>query len=260
MSYTQSLNSMFGGGIGAITTTHIGELHIGSNVKSIPEMAFKYIALDQEELVLDMEKISNEAFRGNDIHIGRLVIGEHVTKMGYGMTESATIGTLDYNAASAAGSSAYGVFGPTYSGRRHTVAGTVNIGEGVKSIPRSCFENMSIGTVNYNAVSSTYKGSESFSMFQNSPSEKEVFGEITNATRAWWNTYYVQYPIFALTGRTRVKMEEEGGTRADWWLLNVNSGDAEQAVIADGYGYDYHSFATRPFSVPICFRIAAKAK
>lgn len=185
MSYTQSLNSMFGGGNGAITTTHIGELHIGSNVKSIPEMAFKYIALDQEELVLDMEKISNEAFRGNDIHIGRLVIGEHVTKMGYGMTESVTIGTLDYNAASAAGSSAYGVFGPTYSGRRHTVAGTVNIGEGVKSIPRSCFENMSIGTVNYNAVSSTYKGSESFSMFQNSDIGQVNFGDRVTAIPAY---------------------------------------------------------------------------
>ena len=168
MTYTMSLNSMFGGGSGGTTTTHIGRLNIGDNVKSIPQMAFEYIELDQDELVLDVTSIGDAAFRGKDIHIGHLVIGENMTKMGYAITAGTTIGVLDYNAVSSRGSSAYGVFGPTGSDGTLTTADTVNIAAGVRYIPQMCFENMNIGTVNYNAVDAVNGGSSSFGIFRKS--------------------------------------------------------------------------------------------
>ena len=185
MTYTQSLNSMFGGGNGSVTTTTIGRLNIGDNVISIPEMAFEYILLDQEELTLNVQTIGSNAFRGRDIRIGTLNIGEGVSRFGYSVFEGNTIGTINYDAASAGSSGTYSVFGPTYGGGGITAATTLNVGEGVRSIPKSCFKYMNIGTVNYNAINSSYGGSNYFPMFEDSTIEQVNLGDGVTAIPAF---------------------------------------------------------------------------
>ena len=149
-NYASSLNSIFGSQYESDTTTTIGKLEIGSNVRTIPDMAFEYVALDQEELTLDMDYVGNEAFKGANVRVGTLNIGENMARFGYSVFAKATIGTINYNAKSAAGSSTYSVFGSTYSGDARTTVTTVNIGDGVTDIPQNCFRYTDMGTLNYN--------------------------------------------------------------------------------------------------------------
>lgn len=185
VTISNSLNSIFGGGHGSVTTTHIGRLDFGDNVEYIPTMAFEYVGLEQDELTLNAARIGNEAFRGSGISIGTLNIGAGVTRFGYCVFAGTTLGTVNYDAESATDSGTYSVFGPSYAGGGITSAEVLNVREGVKSVPRSCFEYMDIGTVNYNAKSASYGGSATSPMFEYSDIGQVNFGGNVTAIPAY---------------------------------------------------------------------------
>ena len=87
------------------------------------------------------------------------------------------------------------------------------------------------------------------------PSEYEVFGSLIWATKPWGVGQAVQYPIFANNWLKRIKRDQDGGTRANWWLLSVASGYSTHACrVYSGGSANYYG-ASYEFRVPLCFRI-----
>ena len=87
------------------------------------------------------------------------------------------------------------------------------------------------------------------------PSEYEVFGSIIWGTKPWSVGQAVQYPIFANNWKKRIKCDQDGGTRANWWLLSVASGYSTYACSVYGNGGASYYFASNELRVPVCFRI-----
>ncbi len=56
-NYANSLNGIFGSQYDSDTKTTIGSLEIGDNVELIPDMAFQYVYLEQDELTLNMDYV-----------------------------------------------------------------------------------------------------------------------------------------------------------------------------------------------------------
>ncbi len=86
------------------------------------------------------------------------------------------------------------------------------------------------------------------------PSEFEVLGAYNCATSGWTAGGWQQYPIFA-GNMNRVKGMSETG-RSFWWLLSVVSGNTSSFVYVNSYGVVGNYYASRAYSVPLCFRIS----
>ena len=89
------------------------------------------------------------------------------------------------------------------------------------------------------------------------PLEYEVFGAIVWGTPGWSEGQAVQYPIFANTYLSRIKGAGNGGSRCNWWLASVRSGDSTNACAVNNRGLADLWNASYSHHVPVCFRITA---
>ena len=89
------------------------------------------------------------------------------------------------------------------------------------------------------------------------PHEYEVFGSCVWGTKGWSQGQALQYPIFANSFLNRIKGAGKGGSRCDWWLASVRSGNSAYACYVTSSG-DADGWSTSNLvRVPVCFRIAA---
>lgn len=90
------------------------------------------------------------------------------------------------------------------------------------------------------------------------PHEYEVFGSVVWGTKGWSQGQAVQYPLFADSYKHRIKGKGSGGSRCDWWLSAVYSGNSTSCCRVSGYGYANDGYASGTgIGVPVCFRISA---
>lgn len=89
------------------------------------------------------------------------------------------------------------------------------------------------------------------------PHEYEVFGSVVWATKGYGQGQAMQYPIFANSWLNRIKGAGHGGSRCDWWLASVGSGDSTAACDVGSYGAAGPWSASNAYRVPVCFRIKA---
>lgn len=89
------------------------------------------------------------------------------------------------------------------------------------------------------------------------PHEYEVFGSVVWATKGYGQGQAMQYPIFANSWLNRIKGAGHGGSRCDWWLASVRSGDSANACHVSNGGNAHHWNASSALRVPVCFRIKA---
>lgn len=89
------------------------------------------------------------------------------------------------------------------------------------------------------------------------PHEYEVLGSVVWATKGYGQGQAMQYPIFANSWLNRIKGAGHGGSRCDWWLASVGSGDSAHACSVSNYGWALGWSASSALRVPVCFRIKA---
>lgn len=90
------------------------------------------------------------------------------------------------------------------------------------------------------------------------PFEYEVFGSIVWGTKGYSQGQAVQYPLFANSYKHRIKGKGNGGSRCDWWLSTVHSGNSTYCCSVSYGGYAYYYAASHTYvGVPVCFRISA---
>ncbi len=121
---------------GIFSKARIESLHISDSVDSIPDCMFDNAYLAMDELTLDMEKIGEFAFYGENIQIGKLTVGEHVASIGCKSFSFCGIDSLSYEAAGAQVLGAeYPEDGPFYG----TALDSVEIGSRVAVLPAYLF-------------------------------------------------------------------------------------------------------------------------
>ena len=123
---------------GSFTGATINGLHIGKNVRALPDYLFSNATIKLDELTLDMEKIGQYAFYGSDIVIGEVTIAENITSIGKEAFGSCSITKLNYNAIEAE------IPGMQVSLHHRnpfasTKVGELHIGDKVKVLPDSMF-------------------------------------------------------------------------------------------------------------------------
>lgn len=125
-----------GEGSGAFSLAYIGELHIGENVKVIPDYCFANAKITMDELTLNVESIGDEAFYYNKT-ITTLTIGEDVRAIGHEAFSRIQIENINYLAVDAEDSAEYGqlVSGPF----GYTSVSNITIGDKVAMIPEHLF-------------------------------------------------------------------------------------------------------------------------
>ena len=120
---------------GVFFQAYIWGLHIGGNVKSIPDYCFASSYMTLDELTLDVERIGRKAFY-DDKTITTLTIGEDVKEIGREALAGNEIENIHYNAVNAVsepyGEVVLGTFGNI------TVSG-ITIGSRVTAIPEHLF-------------------------------------------------------------------------------------------------------------------------
>ena len=87
------------------------------------------------------------------------------------------------------------------------------------------------------------------------PTEREVFGSSIWGTKGYSASYGMQYPIFANSCKNLIKGAGNGGSRTDWWIATVGSGNSTTACVIAYRGYVYHNSTSNEYRVPLCFRI-----
>lgn len=87
------------------------------------------------------------------------------------------------------------------------------------------------------------------------PTEYEVFGSIIGGTRGFSQGQPVQYPIFANSWLARFKNKGDGGSKCNWWLSTVYSGNSTSACFVDSKGHSNAASTSNSLYVPVCFRI-----
>ena len=120
---------------GVFFQANIRELHIGGNVKVIPDYCFASAKITMDELTIDVERIGCKAFY-YDKAIATLTIGENVKEIGKEAFARNEIENIYYNAVNAVsepyGETILGTFGNI------TVSG-ITIGSRVTAIPEHLF-------------------------------------------------------------------------------------------------------------------------
>jgi hypothetical protein len=87
------------------------------------------------------------------------------------------------------------------------------------------------------------------------PTEHELFGNAVQGTKPYASGQTVQYPIFSYSYKSRIKGAGHNGSRANWWVSTVGSGNSTTCGVVYQYGYPYASLASVSLRVPLCFRI-----
>lgn len=87
--------------------------------------------------------------------------------------------------------------------------------------------------------------------------ETEVYGQVVWGTR---NGYSIgdthRFPIFT-DGKMRVKGLGNGGSRGNWWLRSVHSGDSSGVSYVNLFGSaNYFGAAINTIGAPVCFRVS----
>ncbi len=125
-----------GEGSGAFSLAYIGELHIGENVKVIPDYCFANAKITMDELTLNVESIGDKAFYYNKT-ITTLTIGEDVRAIGDEAFSRNQIENINYFAVNAMDSAKYGqiVYGPF----GYVSVSNITIGDKVAMIPEHLF-------------------------------------------------------------------------------------------------------------------------
>lgn len=100
--------------MGVFFQAYIWDLHIGGNVKVIPDYAFASAKITMDELTVDVERIGRKAFY-YDKDITTLTIGENVKEIGGEAFAENDFENVNYNAINAVsapyGNIVYGTFG-----------------------------------------------------------------------------------------------------------------------------------------------------
>ncbi|MBD5521253.1 MAG: leucine-rich repeat protein [Lachnospiraceae bacterium] len=117
---------------GCILASVIDNLNIGENVKVIPDALFKSTKINNDELVLNVESIGDDAFYGGT-NVTDLVIGEDVKEIGVRAFGWDSITNLHYNAVNATLRHEATLVGPFYFG---TIS-SITFGEKVETIPNN---------------------------------------------------------------------------------------------------------------------------
>ena len=124
-----------GDSTGVFCQAYIWGLHIGGNVKVIPDYCFASSYMTVDELTIDVERIGEKAFDDNKT-ITTLTIGENVKEIGRYAFNSNDIDNINYNAVNAVsesyGGTVSGVFG-------YQTVSNIMIGDGVTAIPEHLF-------------------------------------------------------------------------------------------------------------------------
>ena len=120
---------------GVFFQAYIWDLHIGGNVKSIPDYCFTSAYMTLDELTLDVERIGHKAFADNKA-ITTLTFGENVKEIGEYAFDSNEIDNINFNAVNAVsepyGGTVLGVFG-------YGTISSITIGDKVTAIPEHLF-------------------------------------------------------------------------------------------------------------------------
>ncbi|MCM1144324.1 MAG: leucine-rich repeat protein [Clostridium sp.] len=122
---------------GCFARATIDNLHIGENVRAIPDYLFVGAEMTLDELTLDKEYIGTYAFDRN-AQITNLTIGENVKEIGALAFAGSKVTNFHYNAINAALKSEYtstGVFS-------YITMSSISIGEGVEAIPDCLFSTV----------------------------------------------------------------------------------------------------------------------
>lgn len=120
---------------GVFFQANIQELHIGENVKTIPDYCFDSAKITMDNLTVNVESIGRQAFY-YDKKITTLTIGENVKEIGQEAFAENEIDTIHYNAVNAEskphGGAAFGTF-------EHITVSDITIGNQVTVIPEHLF-------------------------------------------------------------------------------------------------------------------------
>lgn len=91
------------------------------------------------------------------------------------------------------------------------------------------------------------------------PTEYEIFGSIAYGTKGISGGQCVRYPLFSNKNEYIVKRSGNNGSRSNWWLGTVYSGNGVDSCIVSYTGYPHHRSTSESNGVPVCFRIAKQS-
>lgn len=87
------------------------------------------------------------------------------------------------------------------------------------------------------------------------PTEFEVYGSTIWGTPGWSSGQGIQYPIFSNGYFRRGKKSGNNGSRCNWWLISVRTGNSTHVSGVNAGGHPSSWVASNGYYVPICFRI-----